>query len=335
MTRPPLRDVASLAGVSEPTVSRVLNGRAGVAEATRTRVVAALADLGFTEVPEPGEIRTGVVGLITGELTNPVFGELSQTITNRLARHGLVATLGVAARNLTPEERYVDEYISAGVDGLVIVAGAHARTDGEIGLYERIVERNLALVLVNGSNLGLDIPYIWSDESLGAARAVEHLHSLGHRHIGAVLGQPMYIGSIRHEAGYRRGLHSAGITPDDGAVVSAPFTYEGGVAGGRKLIERGVTAILCANDLMALGVVAAARQAGLEVPGSISVVGYDGTDFSATSDPALTTLRQPFDDMGELIADALVSEIEGSRRFRDTYIFEPDLIVRSSTAPPR
>ena len=332
MSRPPLRDVATLAGVSEPTVSRVLNGRAGVADATRSRVVDALANLGFTEVPEPGAVRTGMVGVITGELTNPVFGELSQTIATRLARHGLIATLGVAARNLTPEERYVDEFIASGVDGIVMIAGSHARTDVDVSVYEQIVERNVALVLVNGAHLGLDIPYVWTDESLGAARAVDHLRSLGHTNIGAVVGQPMYVGSVRHQAGYERGMSVAGLTPDAGALVSAPFTYEGGVAGGRKMIERGITAVLCANDLMALGVVAAARQAGLEVPRDFSVVGYDGTDFTATSDPALTTLKQPFDDMGELVADALASEIDGTHRFRDTFVFEPDLIVRNSTA---
>lgn len=330
MSRPPLRDVATLAGVSEPTVSRVMNGREGVAAGTRAKVVEALAEFGFHDIPDPSAIRTGVVGVITGELTNPVFGELSEAVITRLARHGLVATLGVATRNLTPESRYVDEFVSRGIDGLVMIAGGHARMDGDMSLYDQLAERDLPFVLVNGEDIGVDVPYVIADEAIGAERAVQHLLSLGHERIGAVLGQRMYVGTTRHELGVRRAA-AGRVDVADTDIVSAPFTYEGGRAGARQLLTRGITAIVCANDLMALGAVAAVRQSGLSVPNDVSIVGYDGTDFTATSDPALTTLRQPFDDMGELIADALVSEIDRSRRFRDRYVFAPELIVRSST----
>ncbi len=330
MPRPPLREVAHRAGVSEPTVSRVLNGRVGVADGTRAKVVEALADLGFHDIPEPSAVRTGVVGLITGELTNPVFGEMSEGIITRLARHGLVTNLGVATRNLISEERYIDEFVTRGVDGLVMIAGAHARTDADAAMYARLVERDIPFVLVNGREIGLEVPYVWCDESLGAQRAVQHLLSLGHRRIGAVLGQRLYVGTVRHDAGVRAAIEGH-VELHDTDIVSAPFTYEGGLAGARQLLARGITGIICANDLMALGAVAAARQRTLSVPDDVSIVGYDGTDFSATTDPALTTLRQPFDDMGELIADALVSEIDRSRRFRDSYVFAPELIVRAST----
>ncbi len=331
INRPALKDVAELASVSEPTVSRVLNGRPGVARSTRARVVAALAELGFTDVPEPRAVQRGVVGLIVGELTNPVFPAFAHHIGTRLGRHGILTSVAAADPRLAPEERNIDEFLSAGVDGMIFVGGRHAEVGGDLGAYERLRERNVPLVFVNGDTTHLDVPHIRCDEGAGAERAVDHLVALGHERLGLILGSPRYIPTPRFIDGYRRALARHGLTEPDDAIVETVFTIEGGRAGGSRLVRQGITGVVAGNDLMALGAVSAAVSNGLSVPGQLSVVGYDGTDVTSYSNPPLTTLRQPFEDMSQLICDAVLSGIAGSHQFNDTYVFEPQLVARTTS----
>lgn len=335
MSRPPLKDVANLAGVSEPTVSRVLNGRAGVAEATRRRVVAALEGLGYGVPEAPRRMPRNAVGIISGEITNPVFPALTHEVSARLARHGIVSTIGVAATDTGTEEQYVEEFRRVDVDGIVFIAGRHSETGGDLGTYRRFADEQMPFVLVNGADTGLDVPHVWADEAIAARRAVEHLASLGHERIGCVLGSGRYVTTSRFIDGFTAALAGADLERRADDVVGTSFTLEGGRAGAHRLLGQGITGILCANDLMALGAIQAVERSGRTVPADVSVIGYDGTDMTATTSPPLTTLRQPFADMGDIIADALVSEIDGTCRFRDRYVFEPELVVRGSTGPPR
>ncbi|MEM9132649.1 MAG: LacI family DNA-binding transcriptional regulator [Actinomycetota bacterium] len=328
--RPPLRDVAALAGVSEPTVSRVLNGRDGVAARTRDRVLAALAELGFDTDTAVDAARLHRVGIVTGELTNPVFPKLANAISERLARHDYVATIAVDTTELHNEDRYVRDYLEMGVDGFVFVAGAHAADAPQTALYDELLLQGVPFVLVNGGPTGLPVPHVWCDETIAAERSVQHLVSLGHRSIGCVLGPGRYLSTARFTAGYERAMIDIG--PEEGRLgtIETRFSFEGGRAGAIRMINAGATGIVCANDLMAMGAVEAARSLGLDVPTDVSVIGFDGTDFTATTNPPLTTMRQPFDEMGDLVADALLSEIAGVHRFRDHYVFAPDLVSRRS-----
>jgi LacI family transcriptional regulator, repressor for deo operon, udp, cdd, tsx, nupC, and nupG len=332
VTRPPLKAVAALAGVSEPTVSRVLNGRMGVAAATRHRVVVALRELGFHGVPEPRSDRRNTIGIVGGEFLNPVFPTLTHHISFELGRRGYLATVAITDRDLVPEERCVAELTDYGVDGIVFLGGRHAELDGRIDHYRDLAESGTPVVLVNGIATDLKVPHVRCDEGAGARKAVTHLIRLGHRRIGCVLGAERYIPTVRFIEGYRQTLAAHDIVEPDGAIVDAPFTMEGGRAAARRLIERGFTAMICGNDLMALGAVLAATSfAGTHT--DISVVGYDGTEFTAHTSPPLTTLRQPFEDMARLVCDAIISEIDGTRRFRDHFVFEPQLLSRESTHP--
>ncbi|MEZ5220493.1 MAG: LacI family DNA-binding transcriptional regulator [Ilumatobacteraceae bacterium] len=334
MTRPPLKEVAALAGVSEPTVSRVLNGRLGVATATRDRVIGALRALGFDGVPEPRSVRRNTVGIICGEFLNPVFPTFVHHISAELGRRGYLTTVSVTDRDLAPEERCLAELSDYGVDGVVCIGGRHAELGAGLGHYRDVSDGGTPIVLVNGIATDLDVPHVRCDEGAGARKAVTHLIRLGHRDIGCVLGSSAYIPTTRLVDGYRQTIAAHDLVEPDGAITDAPFTLEGGRAAATRLIERGVTAMICGNDLMALGAVLAA----ISLTGSdtdISVVGYDGTEFTAHTHPPLTTLRQPFEDMARLISDAMISEIEGTNRFRDHFVFEPQLVARESTHPVR
>lgn len=330
MRRPPLRTVARLAGVSEPTVSRVLNGRLGVADDTRRRVVDTLASMGFTDVPEPRPARRNTVGIVVGELTNPVFPTLVHHLSRRLGARGLLTSVAVVDDHLCPEQRCLDEFLTTGVDAIVVVGGSHAEVDGHLGGLAAVVAAGVPLVLVNGRATDLPVAHVRCDEGAGARTAVEHLVALGHRRIGAVLGSRRYVPVPRMIDGYRATIADARLADDD-LVVETSFTFDGARAAVGRLLELGVTGVITSNDLMALGVVAAATEAGREVPHEVSVVGYDGSDLAALSTPALTTLRQPFDEMSRVIVDAVVSP----RTQAEHVVFEPELMVRDSTAPLR
>lgn len=330
--RPPLKQVAALAGVSEPTVSRVLNGREGVRAETRDRVVEALHQLGFDDVPEPRPPRRGVIGLVCGEFINPVFATFVHHVSNELARRGHLTTIVVTDRELAPEQRCVRELEQTGVDGLVFIAGLHAEVGADLAHYRRLHAAGTPFVLVNGAATDLDVPHVRCDEGAGARQAVAHLIKLGHTRIGCLLGPARYIPTHRFIAGYRATMASHGLAEPPGAIVETAFTLEGGRAGATRLLDNGITAMIAGNDLMALGAVLASRSRD-DAP--VSVVGYDGTDMTQVTDPPLTTLRQPFEDMAQLIVDAILSEIDGSSHFRDHYVFEPQLIARGTTHPYR
>lgn len=326
MNRPPLKDVAALAGVSEPTVSRVLNGRIGVAESTRHRVIAALETLGYRDVPEPRAVRRNVVGIICGDFLNPVFATFVHHISTDLGRKGYLTTVAVTDRDLVTEERCIAELVDTSVDGAIFIGGRHAEVDGDLTHYCDLAASGFASVFVNGHDTGIHAPHVRCDEQAAARRAVDHLIGLGHTAIGCILGSSRFIPTRRFVDGYRQALGAAGIDEPDEAIVETAFTLEGGRAGATRLIERGITAVIAGNDLMALGASLAAAAHG-----PLAIIGYDGTDMTAFTSPALTTVRQPFEDMSQLISDAIVSEIDGSHRFRDHYVFEPQLMVRESS----
>ncbi|MFW2380959.1 MAG: LacI family DNA-binding transcriptional regulator [Acidimicrobiales bacterium] len=333
MDRPPLRTVAALAQVSEPTVSRVLNGRTGVSDALRARVVTALSELGYHDVPEPTVQRRGVVGIVCGDLLNPVFPTMLHHISAALGRRGYLTSVAIVDEHLNSEERCLRELRANGVDGVVLIGGRHAEVGVDVETYRRLIDNDLAVVLVNGTETSLPVPHVRCDEGLGAAKAVDHLLGLGHQRVGCVLGSHRFIPSHRMQSSYRMALTEAGIEPDpNDVIVSSSFTFEEARAAAFRLIDRGVTGILAGNDLMALGVLRAGLDLGRSVPGELSVVGYDGTGITGLTKPALTTLRQPFEEMGNLIADAIRSETEG-RGFRDSFVFEPHLVARESSGP--
>lgn len=325
--RPPLKTVAELAGVSEPTVSRVLNGREGVSARTRERVVEALASLGFHDAPEPQATRRGVIGVVTGEFLNPVFATFLHHISTEFGRRGYLTSLAVTDRELIPEERCIQELVHDGVDAIVFVAGRHSEVGGDLAHYWRLHDDGRPFVLVNGAATDLDVPHIRCDEQAGARKAVTHLVQLGHTRIGCLLGSRTYVPTKRFVEGFRETMAAHHLSEPADAIVETAFTLEGGRAGATRLLDQGMTAMIAGNDLMALGAVLAGRTSGRP----ISVVGYDGTDMTMFTDPPLTTLRQPFEDMSQLIADATLSEVDGERRFRDHYVFEPELLARGTS----
>ncbi len=328
-----LHDVAGRAGVSDATVSRVMNGRPGVASATRRHVLAVLSEMGYEPPGLRSEPRIGLVGLMVPELDNPIFPAYAKELEARFLARGYVSVLCCAGRSMANEDDYVPMLLEHGVAGLIVVSGRHADLEADHDIYRSLRQRRLPVVFVNGEVDGLDVPSVSCDEEHAGAVAVEHLVHLGHERIGLLTGPTHYLPVARRLEGYRDAMRAAGHDP--GRVVSTTFTVEGGRVGGHQLIEAGATAIVAANDQMALGAVRAARELDRDVPGDVSVVGYDDTELMAYTDPPLTSVRQPVDVISEHAVEILLAQVADQPYATSSFLVRPHLVVRGSTAPSR
>ncbi|MCU4745186.1 MULTISPECIES: LacI family DNA-binding transcriptional regulator [Streptomyces] len=330
-----LADIAAQAGVSEATVSRVLNGRPGVAAATRESVLAALDLLGYERPARLAKRSAGLVGLITPELENPIFPAFAQVIGQALTRQGYTPVLATQTPGGSTEDELTGMLVERGVAGIIFISGLHADTSADVERYERLRGNGVPFVLVNGFAPRVRAPFVSPDDRAAMRLAMSHLISLGHRRIGLALGPARFVPVQRKIEGFLRGAVEDLGTPQDearGLIEHSLFTLEGGQAAATALLERGCTAVICASDMMALGAIRAARQRGLAVPGEVSVIGYDDSPLIAFTDPPLTTIRQPVPAMGQAAVRALLEEIGGTPTPHSEFVFLPELVVRGSTA---
>ena len=335
--RATLADIAEQAGVSEATVSRVLNDRPGVSSATRQAVLTALDVLGY-ERPLRLRSRTGLVGLIVPELENPIFPQFAQVMETLLAQHGYTPVLCTQTPGGVTEEDYVDLLLDRGVAGIIFVSGLHADATADHARYRDLLERGLPIVLVNGYAEGIDAPFISDDDAIAMDLAVSHLVSMGHLRIGLAVGPSRFVPVVRKRAAFIDAMaRLTGMGSDEAAslVSHSLFAVEGGQAAAHHLLGMGVTAIVCGSDLMALGAIRTVRQHGLRVPEDVSVVGYDDSRLIAFTDPPLTTVRQAIPAMATAAVQALLDAINGQPAPRDEFLFRPELVVRGSTGPIR
>jgi alanine racemase len=328
-----LADIAGQAGVSEATVSRVLNDKPGVSSETRQAVLTALDVLGYQRPERLRKRSAGLVGLVVPELTNPIFPAFAQLIESSLAQSGFTPVLCTQTPGGVTEDEYVEMLLDRQVSGIVFVSGLNADTTADPDRYRKLISRPLPVAFINGYVEGVEAPFISCDDHAAGGMAVRHLASLGHRRIGLITGPGRFLPVQRKLAGYREAMQEHVGEVDEDLIELSLFGVEGGDAAAARLLERGVTAIVCGSDLMALGAIRAARSRGLDVPRDISVVGYDDSPLIAFTDPPLTTLRQPVRDMSVAAVRALVDEISGDPAPNSEYIFRPELVVRGSTGP--
>ncbi|MGE9809250.1 MULTISPECIES: LacI family DNA-binding transcriptional regulator [unclassified Janibacter] len=325
--------MAAHADVSEATVSRVLNARPGVAEATREAVLTAVDVLGYDRPSMLRPTAVSLVGLIIPELTNPIFPSFAQVIESALAARGYTPVLCTQAPGGVHEDEYVEMLLDRGVAGIIYVSGQHSDTTSDPARYVKLRRRGLPIVLVNGYVDGVDAPFISNDDAHSMSLSLSHLVELGHTTIGLALGPDRFQPVVRKVKGFREGMRTLlGREDVEDLIVNTVFSVEGGASAAATLIERGATAIVCGSDLMALGAIRQARAMGLRVPEDLSVVGYDDSPLMIFTDPPLTTVRQSVEAMATAAVQALLDEIAASPTPRSEFLFRPELIVRGSTA---
>ncbi|HEX3813804.1 MAG TPA: LacI family DNA-binding transcriptional regulator [Mycobacteriales bacterium] len=327
-----LAEVAEKAGVSEATVSRVLNGKPGISDATRATVLTVLDVLGYERPTQLRGSRARMVGLILPELQNPIFPALAEVVGGALAQRGFNAVLCTRTGGLS-ETEYVEMLLERQVSGMVFAGGQFAEVDAPHDHYKRLLKLHLPVVLVNAAVEHLDFPRVSTDDTVAIEQAFGHLVSLGHERISLILGPSDHVPSLRKQAAFEAAAERVGRRPDHRLIERTMFSIEGGQAAANRLLEHGATGIICASDPLALGAVRAVRRAGLSVPHDVSVVGFDDSTFMSCMDPALTTVRQPIEAIGRAAVAMLVGQIEGATVAADELSFEPELVVRGSTGP--
>lgn len=328
-----IKDVALRAGVSFTTVSHVLNGTRPVSESARVRVQQAVADLGYFPSAVARSLKTSethIIGMLVPNVTNPFFAELTLGVEDFSHQTGYSVFLCNCDDDPARESRYLQTLVEHRVDGILLASagGVNSRPHGwtAYGMPSVIVDRSLP---------GVKADLIRIDHQAGARLAVEHLLGLGHTRIACISGpQDLEVSQLRAN-GWRQALAGAGITPKQSWLEGGDFSSASGYAAAREIFSNAqVSAVFASNDLMALGVLRAAAELGLVVPGALSVIGFDGIEAGAYSYPALSSVGYSIRKLGEHAASLLIRRIETPSRSTQDLVLAPQLMLRESTAAP-
>jgi LacI family transcriptional regulator len=330
---PTIADVARAAGVSVTTISHVLSGNRPVSLATQARVREVIEALGYRPNPVARSLRTQrshTVGLVIPDITNPYYPMLARGLQDVIAEAGYHVFVCSTDARAERELEFVTDLAERRVDGLFIAAfGADPELLGVPAA------RGIATVSLGARIDHPAVDVVDTDDADGAARATEHLIGLGHLRIGLIAGPPP-IGQ-RRAGGYRRALEAADVPFAAELVQTGDWTRASGRPAMRALaaLEEPPTAVFCANDLMAIGALDAARDLGLDVPRDLSLVGFDDIEAAALLTPALTTVLNPAHAVGEAAGRLLLERLSGSPTKRTVLHLPCTLIERASTTTPR
>ena len=335
-SRVTIQDVAEIAGVSIATVSRVLNSHPDVSAATRSEVLRHARELGYVSnrAPEarPGG-RTRLIGLDVPDLRGDYVTEIVAAAADTLHDYGARLVLCPSAGNGTARLSLQDRLLPGTTDGALLILPFDS--DGEL---TRLKESGFPFVVIEPTTpIGEGIPAVAATNWAGAKMATEHLIGLGHTHIGIVTGPREWRIAEERLAGYHAALLAAGLPLSSRLVQEADATIAGGSEASNRLLglSHAPTAIVALSDAIAVGVMQAARDHGLNVPHDLSVVGFDDVEIASVTTPALTTVQQPLQGMGRVAANALWRLLEGQQLDAARVELSTRLIVRESTAPPR
>jgi DNA-binding LacI/PurR family transcriptional regulator len=324
-----MSDVGRLAGVSHQTVSRVINGSPSVRPDTRRRVIAAMEELGYRPNSAARALATGrtnTLGVVGFDTT--LYGPASTLFGIERAAHEAGYLMIVATLKALDEEsvtKAVDRLRVQGVDGLLVIAPEQRVA---AGLEHATLELPLVAVEAGPADF---VPVVAVDQFAGAVSATRHLLDLGHRTVWHISGPSDWLESRERIDGWRTTLEEAGIRPPP--LVAGDWSARAGYDLGRRLsTDPAVTAIFAANDQMALGVLRAMREAGRDVPGDVSVVGFDDIPEAPYFTPPLTTVRQDFIEVGSRSLRLLVRMIETGEQLASGSKVPTELMVRASTA---
>jgi LacI family transcriptional regulator len=330
-----IRDVANLAQVSLGTVSNVLNNPSSVATTTRNRVLDAINTTGFVRSTAAHQLRvgkSGTIGVVLLDIANPFFAEMARGAEHVLRERDYVLMLCSSDESAEREQRYFRVLEEHRVDGLLI-----SPVERDLEGTAQLVAHGIPTVLLDrdGSSRGLCSATV--DDVRGAELAADHLFELGHRTVAFVNGPSTIRQCIDRKEGARRAARRArrrGKTTLREVPVGA-LTIEHGEAAVAALfaLEPRPTAVMCANDLLALGVLRGLAAAGVGVPDEMAVVGYDDVAFASMLSPSLSSVRQPKYELGVVAAELLLEEVGGLPHEHRAIRFEPELVVRASSAP--
>ncbi len=332
-----LKDIALHLGLSITTVSRALGGYSDVADETRQRVEQAALEMGYYPDASAQKLQkrsTDTIGFIIPtfgpRFADPFFSEVLAGLGNEASQHGmdlLVATHSPGPTEIETYQRWVG---SRRVDGFVLV-----RTRRNDARIRYLSSCGASFVAYGRSEMGIDFPYVGVDGQRGMYTATRHLIDLGHRRIAYIAPPPEPQFSVHRLAGIREALKENGGALLPELHLQGDLTQESGYRVAQQLLalEHPPTAILCGNDLMALGAISATQEGGLVVGRDVSVVGFDDIPWAAHSHPPLTTVRQPVYEIGRRVCRMLIQRIQEEELKERHIVLQPKFVVRESTGP--
>ncbi|HET9897643.1 MAG TPA: LacI family DNA-binding transcriptional regulator [Streptosporangiaceae bacterium] len=329
--RPTLAAIAAEAGVSLPTVSKVVNGRPDVAPDTRARVERLLGERDYHRPGQRRGRRAGLIDLIFNGLDSPWAVEILRGVEDWCSAHAMGAAVSAVRHGSARPASWTSALASHDTDGVILVTSELTQP-----ALRQVREEGIPLVVIDPVNMPEpDLPSVGATNWAGGLAATDHLISFGHRRIGAISGPAGYLCSRARVDGYRSAIERAGARFDQALVRHGDFQHEGGFLRGGELLDLDdpPTAIFAGSDQQALGVYEAARQRGLRIPQDLSVVGFDDLPAARWVSPPLTTMRQPLADMGRVAAEMLGDLIEDVPLRSQRVELSTELIVRESTAP--
>lgn len=329
-----LDEIARMAGVSKATVSRVINNVPnGVGKATRERVFDVLKRLNYdieSETTERPGIHTGSIGLILPDITNPFFSELAREVSNEAMRHNMTVILGNTGFSLEAEDRIVTAFISKKIDGLLLVSCGEVVLDSHLLLSKYRVP----CVLIDRDIEGLKCAAkIICDNAQVSYNLCEMLISKGSREVAYITGSSNTSTSRERLEGYKGALDRFGIPYQQRLIKVGNYTLESGYNAILDLERAGMrySAVLAANDLMAMGAMKALKELGYGIPNDIQVIGFDNIIYSQYTEPPLTTVQQPTVEMGRLGVETIVAILEGKNDYPKVRRLLPRLLKRKTT----
>ena len=329
-----IRDVAEHAGVSVGTVSNVLNRPDVVSTATRERVLGAITALGFVRNESARQLRAGhsrTIGLVVLDIANPFFTDVARGVEDVANAAGLAVILCNSDDRPEKESAYLDVLAEQRVQGVLITPTAELSPN-----LQALRRRGVPVVLVDRRAPSADQCAVAVDDVLGGRLAAEHLLERGHRRIAFIGGASGLPQVQERHAGIEAAVRES-TGGDDALVVFSPehLTVDAGREAAARIVgmpaARRPTAAICANDLMALGVLQEMVRQGVRVPEDFAIVGYDDIDFAASAAVPLTSVRKPRQALGSRAAELLLDEARGEEHAHVQEVVEPTLVVRESS----
>ncbi|MEY3670846.1 MAG: hypothetical protein RI904_503 [Pseudomonadota bacterium] len=318
-----LKDVAKAAGVSLASASYAVNKTGSLGEDTRAHVLNIAEELGYRQNLSARATRTGrtgAIGFVVPDMTNPFFPSLAQSVVQRARQNGYSVFVTDSEGDPDQEMEVIRQLIGRGVDGIVWFP---VNDDNSLAK----INADLPIIVIDRTVSGFEC--IQADYSEGGRLAAEHLVNLGHRSIGVVAG-PLDVKSMRDRCQAAEGAIKS--RANLAFTVENAFATELEKSVADAIVSKSATAVFCGSDLIAIGVLRVARAAGLTIPGDLSIVGFDDIPWAEYCTPTLTTIEMPVDEMAAEAVDALLRKIDGESDSNRRVVFNVNLIVRESTA---
>ena len=328
-SRPTILDVAARAGVSKSLVSLALSGSPKVSEKSRKRILRASNELGYRPNAAARSLaiqKSRTLGVLVLDLHNPVFAEILDGVQTEVRQHGFTTMLISGGDDPALERAEIDTLQQFQIEGLILIS--HRLAPAVL----REIAEEVPTVTVTRDDIHVPrMDMVCNDDVAGARLAVDHLVSLGHRRIVCLSGGDNPVSHSRAQ-GYSEAMADHGLA-DWAQIVSGGLSDTAGYSAGTRALELSPTAFFVANDIGAMGAIAAVEEAGLDVPGDVSVIGYDGIRLAGLRSVNLTTVAQPLVELGLLAAQRLLERLEDPTRDAQHDQVASKLIVRGTTGP--